>query len=424
MRAFAAAAAVLALAVLGGCGGETKPTGPQKLNLEIGNLLPLTGYFDPFGKPTERAANVAAEEIRKAAAKAGARHTLQMHNVDYESDPKKAIDLGNALTKNGSTCLTGPFGSGHAARVGTNVAVPKKALQITPSASAVQISDVEDRGYLNRMVPPDPMQADALVEHISRTLKGGAKGKTVNIGYLEETYGRELTKRFEQGWKAKGGTVGRKVTYRADSTIFTAQAKQLLEGKPDAWVFFDFVDSYVKVAQEMSKDPKSGWSARKTFGTDSLATPRLPGTGPLVTNGLSGVAISAPEQGKAQQAFDAAFRRVGGVNRQTFDAQEFDAVILCYLSAVAAGTTSGSAMKDELRNITAAPGRKYTWLELDEAIRALESGQDINYEGVSGPIELNDKGDATAAVYDVWKVRNGKVDVVDQIAIPVGTGGV
>ena len=81
-------------------------------------------------------------------------------------------------------------------------------------------------------------------------------------------------------------------------------------------------------------------------------------------------------------------------------------------------------MKDELRAITAAPGRKYTWLELDQAIRALESGQDINYEGVSGPIEMNDKGDATAGVYDVYKVRNGKLDVVDQIAIPLRAGGV
>jgi branched-chain amino acid transport system substrate-binding protein len=349
---------------------------------------------------------------------------VQLHNVDYKSEPNDAVALGNSLAKNGSTCLTGPFGSGHAARVGASVATPKRMLQITPSASAQQISDVEDRGYLNRVVPPDPMQADALVEHMSKTLKGGAKGKTVNIAYLEVGYGKALTKRFEQGWKAKGGTVGRKVTYRPDSTIFTAQAKQLLEGNPDAWVFFDFVDSYVKITLEMSKDKKAGWSPGKTFGTDSLAAPRLPSTGPTVTKGLSGVAISAPEQGKAQEAFDAAFRRVGGVNRQTFDAQEFDAVILCYLSAVAAGTTSGSAMKDELRAITAAPGRKYTWLELDQAIRALEAGQDINYEGVSGPIELNDKGDATAGVYDVWKVREGKVDIVDQIAIPTGTGGV
>ena len=68
-------------------GRDKKPTGPQKLDLEIGNLLPLTGFLDPFGKPSERAANVAAEEIRKAAAKAGARHTVQIHNVDYKSEP-------------------------------------------------------------------------------------------------------------------------------------------------------------------------------------------------------------------------------------------------------------------------------------------------------------------------------------------------
>ena len=56
MRALAAAAVVLALAVLVGCGGDSKPSGPQKLDLEIGNLLPLTGTLDPFGKPSERAA--------------------------------------------------------------------------------------------------------------------------------------------------------------------------------------------------------------------------------------------------------------------------------------------------------------------------------------------------------------------------------
>ncbi len=424
MRALAAATAVLALAVLGGCGSDAQPTGPQKLDLEIGNLLPLTGFLDPFGKPAQRAADVAAEEIRKAAAKAGARHTVQIHNVDYESDPEQAVDLGKKLVKTGSTCLTGPFGSGHAARAGAFVATPKKTLQITPSAGAIQISSVRDRGYLNRIVPPDTLQSEALAEYMARRLKGGAKGKTVNIGFMEVTYGKALAKRFEQAWKSKGGGIGRTVSYRPDSTIFTEQAKQLLEGKPDAWVFFDFVDTYVKIGLDLLKDKKAGWAPRKTFGTDSLANPRLPIVGPTVTNGLSGVAISAPASGKAQKAFDAAFKRVGGVNRQTFDAQEFDAVVLCYLSAVAAGTTKGEDMKDELRAITAAPGRKYTWLELDQAIRALESGKDINYEGVSGPIELNDKGDATAGVYDIYRVRKGKLDVVDQIAIPLRPGGV
>ena len=215
--------------------------------------------------------------------------------------------------------------------MGAQVSTPSRVLQITPAASAVQVSDVEDRGYLNRVVPPDPLQAVALVEHMSRELKGGAKGKTVNIGTLESTYGKSVTKAFEEAWRNKGGSVGRKVTYKADSTIFTAQADQLAEGKPDAWVFIDFVDTYVKIARELETNKKAKWTPSKTFATDSLASSRLPTAGPTVSNGLSGVAISAPEKGEAAKAFDAAFKRTPGVNRQTFDAQEFDAVILCYL---------------------------------------------------------------------------------------------
>jgi branched-chain amino acid transport system substrate-binding protein len=425
MRAIVVAAAVLAaVAVLGACGGDDKPTGPQKLDLTIGNLVPLTGYLDTFGKPAQRAADVAVEEIRKAAAKAGARHTVNVKTVDDKSEPKTAIEEANKFVKEKASCLTGPFGSGSAARVGANVATPNHVLMIAPSASAEQLKDVKDRGYLNRVVPNDTLQADALVEYMDGKLKGGVRGKSVNIGTLESTYGAAVTKRFESVWRSKGGTVGRKATYKQDSTIFTAPADALAQGKPDAWVFVDFVDTYLKVARELDKDKKAGWSPRKTFATESLANPRLATAGPDVSNGLSGVAISAPEKGEPAKAFDSAFKRVPGTNRQTFDAQEFDAVVLCYLSAVAAGTTKAEDMKDELRDITAAPGRKYNWLQLDQAIRALESGADINYEGVSGPIELNDDGDATAGVYDIYRFKDNKLDLTDQLAIPVGSSGV
>lgn len=424
MRAIALAGAVLALVVVAGCGGEEDRSGPRELNLVVGNLLPLTEGLDAFGKPSQRAADLAGEEIRKAVAKAGAAHKITLRTVDYKSEPATAVKLAEELARNGATCLTGPFGSGHAARVGAQVSVVHKVLQITPSAGAAQLSAVKDQGYLNRVVPPDALQGVALAEWMSRKLKG-AKGKTVNIGALESTYGKRLTKSFEDAWRAKGGAVGKKVTYRFDSTTVAPQGDQLAQGNPDAWVFFDFVETYVRLGQELLGDQQADWSPRKTFGTDSLANPRLPNLGPTVSDGLSGVAISSPQEGRAAEAFDAAFKQGGATtNRQTFDAQEFDAVVLCYLSAVAAGSTKGSDMKDALRAVTAPPGRKYTWLELPQAIKALESGEDIDYEGVSGPIDLNDKGDATAGVYDVYRFEDNKLEIVDQVAVPVGGGGV
>lgn len=423
MRAVALASALLAAVVAIGCGGGDDRSGPQKLDVVVGNLVPLTGTLDAFGKPSQRATDVAAEEIRKAIAKVGAAHKLSVRTVDYKSDPGTAVDMANDLVKKGANCLTGPAGAGHAARVATNVSTPRKVLQIAPSASAAQLSRIKDKGYLNQLVPRDGVQAVALAEHMSRRLKG-ARGKTVNIGALESTYGKVLTKAFEEAWRAKGGKVGNKVAYRFDATTLAPQADQLAAGKPDAWAFFDFAETYVRITQELTNDKKSGWSPRKSFATDALASARLPNIGPVVSDGLSGVAISAPEKGKAVEAFDAAFKRAGATNRQTFDAQAFDAVVLCYLSAVAAGSTKGSDMQGELRPVTAPPGRKYTWLELDQAVRALESGQDIDYEGVSGAIDLNKSGDASAGVYDIYQYRDNKLEVVGQIAIPIRGGGV
>jgi branched-chain amino acid transport system substrate-binding protein len=417
-----AAIAVRAIAVAPGCGAQ-EHNGPQKLNLQIANLLPITGVMDQFGKPGRRASDVALEEIRKAAAKAGAQHTVTMRNIDYKSDPPLAVKYAGKLQEKGTDCLTGPWGSGQAGRVGAAVAAPKRILQISPSAGDVRLGQVQDRGYLNSVAPPDSLQATALVELMSREL-GGAKGKRVNVGAIDLPYGKALAKAFKEQWTDHKGIINKLVTYRADQTSFKPQINALAQGKPDAWVFFDFVDVYVRIALELLQDKKSGFKPSKVFGTDSLANPRLPIIGPTVSDGLRGVAISAPNKGRSADTFDSAFKRVPGTNRQTFDAQQFDDVVLCYLSAVAAGTTSSPEMKDEVRAVSGPPGKKYTWLELDKAIKALEAGEDIDYEGVSGPINLDKHGSASAGVYDVYKVENNALQETDQIAVPLGGGGI
>src|SRR5581483_2443846 len=83
------------------------------------------------------------------------------------------------------------------------------------------------------------------------------------------------------------------------------------------------------------------------------------------------------------------------------------AVILCYLTAVAAGSTDGKAMADQIQAVSGPPGTKYTWEQLPQAVKALENGDDIDYEGASGPININDAGDATAGVYDLYQFKNG-----------------
>ena len=424
-RRVAAGVAVLAAMVtLAACGSDGTSSGPQKLDLKIGDLVARTGFLDQFGVPAQQAADLAADEIRKAAAKAGAQHKITVTHVDYRSAPREAVEYAGKFVDTGSSCLVGPWSGAHVARVATKVTIPRKVLQIAPAASGDALSKAEDRGYLNRVVPPDRLQAHALVELLDDKLRGGARGKKVNVGTLESTYGEQLTKEFDDAWTGKGGQVGQQETYRADDADLADKTKSLGSGDPDAWVFFDFAQTYGRIGNDLLNSKDAKFTPKRAFGTDSLATRQLAATAPLASDGLRGVAISAPKRGQAATEFDKRFQARGEAERQTFDAQQFDAVVLCYLSAVAAGSTKGSAMADEVRDVSAPPGRKFTWLQLDQAVKALEAGQDIDYEGASGPINMNDDGDPTAGVYDVYEFKGGKLRLDEQIAIPVGPGGI
>ena len=92
--------------------------------------------------------------------------------------------------------------------------------------------------------------------------------------------------------------------------------------------------------------------------------------------------------------------------------------MLCYLAAVGAGSTEGAEMADVVREISAAPGQQYTFEELPDLIEALQNGDDVDYEGASGSIEMDDTGDATAGVYDTYEfASDGTPEVVGEVPV-------
>jgi len=402
------------------CGSDS--TGPKQLNLEIADLVPRTGFLEPFGASSQQAADMAVDEIRKAAAKAGAKHQVTITHADYRSEPKPAKDAAEKLIKAGSSCIVGPWATAQVERVANQVAVKSKVPIISPSASGDSLTKAQDLGYIFRTVPPDRLQAQALVKLLDDRLHG-ARGKKVNFGALKSTYGADLSHEFEDAWTGEGGKIGEKVYYSGTQPSLEAEVEKLGKGKPDAWVFFDFQDTYSRLANDLVNKKETGFKPSKVFATDGLANPRMVQS-PFISNGIRGVAIGAPRQGQAAQEFERRFTARGPVKRQNFDAQTFDAVVLCYLSAVASGSTSGKKMKDKLREVSAPPGHKFTWLQLDQAVKALQAGQDIDYDGASGPIDLNEAGDPTAGVYDVYEFKDSNLIVREQIAVPERAGGI
>jgi Periplasmic binding protein len=115
----------------------------------------------------------------------------------------------------------------------------------------------------------------------------------------------------------------------------------------------------------------------------------------LVNSVATGLASYGGESAGFDQLYESS--RPSEVELAPFAAQAFDATILCYLAAVAAGSAEGKEMALKLIDNTAPRGTEYSWDELPEAVEALGAGEDIDYDGASGPIDMDEHGDASAS---------------------------
>ena len=93
-----------------------------------------------------------------------------------------------------------------------------------------------------------------------------------------------------------------------------------------------------------------------------------------------------------------------------FGGQAYDCVMVLALAALAAGTVNGPELIAVVPDITRG-GQKCT--TYGECAALLADGVDIDYDGASGPVELDEVGDTTVGRYAVAKVRGGTLEVVD-----------
>jgi branched-chain amino acid transport system substrate-binding protein len=402
-----------------GDGGSTGG-GETSLDLVIGDSVPLSGDLADFGPPGQKAADLALEVINEAVEEAGVDHTVDVVHEDNGggADQQAAVQAARKLvTSDGATCIAGAWASADTIPTAESVAIPEEVVLISPASTSDEITGLEDDGLVNRTAPPDSFQGPTLANYVDQEL-GGAEGKTVNIGARNDAYGTGLADTFTAAWEDLGGSIGESVIYDVDLPNYDTEAGQITSGNPDATVIIDFPETYNKVGPALART--GNFDPASAFVTDGLISGDLAeSAGADAVNGLRGTAPGAPDDDPATTAFDDRYKEFepANVDRMTFDAQNFDAVVLCYLAAVAAGSTEGADMAEFVESVSAPEGDQYTWEELPEAIEALQNGDDIDYQGASGALDIDENGDATAGVYDIYEFTDGAPEPVDEVEV-------
>jgi ABC-type branched-subunit amino acid transport system substrate-binding protein len=414
-----------------GCGGDDDEAEPEEratteaeepaeempdisFDLRVGTLVSFTGDLAPYGEAIDTGAKIAAEIANEAAQAAGIDATVEIvASEDDQTDATAGVEGATKLVQTDSvSVIIGALASSVTIPVAESVTIPNQVIQISPASTSPAITDIADDGYLWRTAPSDAFQGVVLAQALADEFGADA---TINVGTRNDAYGTALAGVFEQSWQDGGGTIGESVQWNPEAATFDSEAQQLASGDPDGWVIIDFPETWEKFGPALVR--AGGWDPERTFTADGLQSEELAGKLPEATEGMKGSAPGAPEGSTAAEAFDATWEeRAGGVSRNVFDAQAFDAVILAFLAAVAANSSDPADMQQHMVDVSGG-GTEYTYEQLADAITAIMNGEDVDYVGVTGPIDWDENGDPSAASYDIWQYQDGKVVVLDTVAV-------
>lgn len=417
MRKLLIVFAVFAL-VAAACAQEEAegPEGEVSLELRIGHVVPLTGALSDFGPPIARAAQLGKQVFEEAAAAAGVDISITITEEDSQTDPQAGVEAARKLVEtNNVQVVLGGSASSVTIAVAESVTIPNGIVQISCCSTSGDITGLEDNGFVNRTPPSDEHQAPILADVM---LDAFGEGATINVGARQDAYGNFIIDQSEKELTDRGLNIGTKTFWDPQAATYDSEAQRIVQGDPDGWLLVDFPATWQKVSSALVRT--GNWDPARTFSADGLKTPFLPeapptGSGKQATEGMRGTAPAGTG------AFDDLWQeRVGEeLGRGAFDAHGFDGLILAALAAVAGQSSDPADIRDNLRAVSGPPGTKYRFEDLEEAIADLVAGEDIDYEGASGPINLDENGDpqSVGARYDLWQIKDGRMTSLEVFVV-------
>ena len=376
-----------------------EPAAPKE-PVQIGSLMDFTGELGEFGGPINDAILLASEHINSAGGVLGGRQ-IEVIAEDGATNDAVSIEAARKLVDVDSVpVLIGPLGSGFTTAVANAVTVPNQVLHISPSASAPSLTVLEDNDFLFRTNVSDAFQGIILAD-LAQELGYTSAG----VLYINNAYGYGLAERFQESFAAHGGSATL-VPHESEQPSYASELAQALANDPDVLVAVSYPVSagvYLREAVE------SGMSNTFLFVDATRSQEMIAAVGAASLEGAYGTAPESVETDRSATYiadYEAAYGREPGL----FSGQGYDAMALVGLAIEKAGSDDSIAIRDALRSVSMAPGEEIGpgVSELRRGLELVRSGQDVNYQGASGPVDLDEHGDVLGAI-GIWKIVNGEI---------------
>jgi branched-chain amino acid transport system substrate-binding protein len=365
---FALLAAALSLA---GCGGE------QKANeIRIGHAAPLTGSIAHLGKDNENGARLAIEEANAAKIQIGGKVvSFVLVAEDDQADPKVGTTVAQKLVDAHVAGVVGHLNSG--------VTIPASSVyhsanppipMITGSATNPKLTE---QGYKNvfRIVGRDDQQGPAIASYLA----ANRKPQLVAVMDDATAYGEGIANEVEKTLKAANIKVLPREKGTDKTTDWKAVLTKLRGDHPDA-VFYGGMDAtggpLLKQAREL------GMKAVFSFG-DGACTDKMKELAGDAAEGLLCSQAGIPPQAASKKFLDA--------YKSKFNA---DPILYAPFTYDAA-----NLLIEAMKKANSAEPAKY-----------LPELQKISFNGSTGNISFDEKGDRKDAEITIFTMKGGKIE--------------
>ena len=376
MHSSAIAACLLALAA---AVPSQAQTAARAVKVTIGTASPLSGTGAHQGKDIENGARMAIDELNaKGITLAGSKVQWVLQPEDDAADPKTGAAVAQKLVDAKVAAVVGHLNSGTtvpASKIYANAGIP----QISPAATTPLYTH---QGFKTafRVVANDNLVGRTLAAYSMNTLKA----KKIAVIDDRTAFGQGLADEFVKGVKAGGAgaaVVSRQFT-NDKATDFNAILTQIRARDPDV-IFYGGMDA---VAGPMLKQMKALGLRAKLVSGDGVCSEKMPllAGDALVDDKVFCVVaggVSGPQEA-GLNAFNGRYQQRYKMPVQTYAPYAYDAVMVF----AAAMQKANSA----------------------DPVKFLPALAAIRYEGVTGSIAFDPKGDLNNAALTLYTYRKGQ----------------
>jgi ABC-type branched-subunit amino acid transport system substrate-binding protein/peptidoglycan hydrolase-like protein with peptidoglycan-binding domain len=387
---------------------ETTEEGLTGEGLDLGLLAPSPGLLATLFQGQQRGADFAVEDVNAGGGVLDGPLAISTSVAEAGAEPEANVI---AAVDGGAQALIGPAGSSGGVQVRDEVVALDSTI-CSASATVPSLTLGQDPLALFRTAVPDDVTAAYLAGQIITRRDEVAPGAAWKVAIVArgDAYGQSVGNTLAAVLQS-AGLVPTVVDYNPRRVVFTGTAAEVAALQPDVSILV----TYEEGANLLSSLVAAGLDPATMIGLEAFFAPRI---AELATAGTEATAVDGFQM-LGTMGTRAFLERLyeDDPNGQVANApQAYDCAVVLSLATALLDAGDADTLAEAAIAVT---GDGVTCTTYDDCLDKLESGDDINYDGVSGQIALDDNGDPTFARFTSARIEGAVITDIENADVDI-----